>query len=450
MKNTNSKGAAEQHAMIGVGNDFSGGTEMPPGFHPNRSPGTQWFPEAGLGLFLHFGTSAVHGLTDSSWGMIVGTNYDTDIPGQPSPHKMSPNRYFSYASQFNPLQWNPDALLKKAADAGFRYAVLTTKHHEGYTLWPSKHGDFGVQTYLNGRDLVRPFVEACRRNGLRVGLYFSPPDWHYNRDYMSYHYRSETKPDGIHFGLDHEPISLKTPPAGWQKKFRTMVRGQIEELLTQYGPIDLLWFDGKPEVISFEELRALQPDMLVNGRMHGYGDIITPECRVPAEPPPDWWELCDTTDKNGRWGYFKNAKLWSPEHLLTRLALVRSMGGNYLLNFSPNADGVLTSEAEQLMDQLKAWIDEHREALFGTQPGLYPHRSPVPDTIRDDRHFLFLSPEWKDEEVILKTDEIPASVTLNGVALTWKRHAEQLHVAVPRALRSETVDVVEMRIKSRA
>ena len=136
---------------------------------PNPAPGAQWFPEASLGLFMHWGIHSVVG-AQPSWDMITGYRYG----GRVAP----PERYYALAERFNPQQYDPNKFLKAAKEAGFTYAVLTTRHHDGYALWPSKYG-IGTKQYMNGRDLLKDYVEACRANGLKVGFYYSPRDWHY-------------------------------------------------------------------------------------------------------------------------------------------------------------------------------------------------------------------------------------------------------------------------------
>ena len=136
---------------------------------PNPAPGAQWFPDASLGLFMHWGIHSVVG-AQPSWDMISYYKYG----GKVAP----PDKYYALAERFDPQEYDPDQWLKAAKEAGFTYAVLTTKHHDGYALWPSKYG-IGTKQYMGGRDLLKTYVEACRANGLKVGFYFSPRDWHY-------------------------------------------------------------------------------------------------------------------------------------------------------------------------------------------------------------------------------------------------------------------------------
>jgi alpha-L-fucosidase len=239
----------------------------------NQHPDAQWFPEAGLGLFIHWGICTVKGL-NISWSMIDGLN------GRRA--QITPNEYFALAKDFRPQHYNPDRWLKAAKDAGFTYAVLTTRHHEGFALWPSKFGDFDTDNHLAGQDFVRGFVDACRRHGLKVGFYYSPPHWQFEKDFKNFNYNKKTTP------LDADLKPRTAPPAEDELKklhagYATLIRGQMEELLKNYGKVDVLWFDGRPpgvpadQIISREELLSLQPSVVINPRFHGRGDFITYE-----------------------------------------------------------------------------------------------------------------------------------------------------------------------------
>ncbi len=344
--------AASQHAVIGV---HSGVDEAEKNFCPTKHPEAQWFADAGLGLFLHWGIASVHGNVDLSWGMMKNAPWRT---GEWASGCITPNEYWALADRFDPGEYDPDPWIAAARDAGFRYAVLTTKHHDGYTLWPSEHANLGVHTHLNGRDLVAPFVAACRHHGLKVGLYFSPPDWHLLRRHMSFEYATmksigpgaenlppgETSAPG--FGLDHEPVEIRRASDDFQIGLSRAIRGQVEELLTRYGRIDLIWFDGKasigsrPQPISIARIRELQPHIVINPRLHGVGDFQTPECRMPVTAPEGWWELCHTWNDGG-WGYHAHESYQTAATVFDRYRQCRAMGGNLLINCAPRPDGTM-------------------------------------------------------------------------------------------------------------
>src|SRR5574344_453325 len=190
---------------------------------PNPNPDAQWFPDASLGLFMHWGIHSVVG-AQPSWAMINHYKWNGGY--------CSPDKYYALTGQFNPQNYNPDKYLKAAKEAGFNYAVLTSRHHDGYALWPSKYG-ISTRQYMGGRDLIKEYVDACRRNGLKVGLYYSPNDWHYPGAKRAVDFDDNTK---------NEPWVIADSTANYHEyvKFLGYVMAQIEELLTRYGKIDLL------------------------------------------------------------------------------------------------------------------------------------------------------------------------------------------------------------------
>lgn len=343
---SSSSGASAQHAIIGVGNDRAASWSG-----PTRHPEAQWFGAAGRGLFIHWGLSSVSGCVDLSWGMMRDTTWDARHENR---NKLTPNEYWALASRFSPSQYDPERWLAAVARAGFRYAVLTTKHHDGYTLWPSDHSALGTHTHMHGRDLVQPFVTACRNVGLRCGLYFSPPDWHLRRDFMSFGFPSMKRMQDEYpqlrqvqgLGLDHEQKVIFAEPKEHDQWVADQIAGQIEELLSRYGPIDLLWFDGKASIgretrtMTIERLRQLQPHIVVNDRLTGSGDFQTFEFKLPEDKPTGWWECCWSWSQGG-WGYMRDERYAATRQMTDLLASTRSMGGNLLLNVAPRPDGSL-------------------------------------------------------------------------------------------------------------
>ncbi len=399
---------ADQHAVIGIP---SASVERPKNFVSNPHSGAAWFREGNFGAFIHWGISSVRAEVDLSWGMVAGTAYDLGT-------KITPREYFQQAESFRPDAYDPVAWLEAAAEAGVGHAVLTTKHHDGFALWPSAFGDFNTKHFLHGRDLVREFVDACAQTGVRPGLYYSPPDWYYNRHRMSFRRASDGSAQNPHLGLDHEAITLPPFDEAWERDFHAYLRGQIEELLTNYGPINLLFFDGRPEVISLERIRELQPSILVNERMHGYGDFVTPECQIPARAPAQPWEVVDTWDMAGRWGYaqpfINRPAAWVAE----RLSHVCAMGGNYMINLAPKADGTLPAGILDDFAWLKRWREVAERAVFGAQNLPDTLSCNVPGTCLGNEIFLF-PPDSFFSLINLTGVPAPKSVTLlaTGTAL---------------------------------
>lgn len=300
-------------------------------------PDAQWFPSASMGLFMHWGIHSVAGI-QPSWAMIkdyphAGTS---DYP---------PKKYFALSEQFNPRRYDPDRWCAAAAEAGFTYAVLTTKHHDGYALWPSGHSDFGVKTSLDGRDLLQPYVDACRNNGLKVGFYFSFADWH--------HPAYPVGDVGYDFNKRGEfPAMGKEEDQRLFESFYDFSIGQVDELLTRYGTIDLLWFDGVGwknrdstalrSAETIRRIRSQQPGIVINNRWGKIGDYTTPECHFPELKPEGWWEACYTT--NGHWGYNPGVALPAVSWFIEMRDKCNQWGGNFLPNIGPAPDGTMPDD----------------------------------------------------------------------------------------------------------
>ncbi|HSW44780.1 MAG TPA: alpha-L-fucosidase [Phycisphaerae bacterium] len=400
-------------------------------------PEAQWFPRARLGLFIHWGISSVHGGIDLSWGMIKDTPWDRDGI------RVTPNEYWTLAERFSPDKWDPAKVLAAAKSFGCRYAVLTTRHHDGFAMWPSDFGDFGTRAHLGGRDFVRPFVEACRAEGLKVGLYYSPPNWHYARRHMSFRY---SRAEGSKLDANHEPTTLQAETPEYIAEYQRRVRGQVEELLTRYGRIDLMWFDGvipgAREAIPVEWVRRLQPHIVCNPRLWGAGDFDTPECQVPTERPAGWWEICHMWHIDG-WGYNRKERYRPTATVLDWLALAAAWGGNLLINVSPGPDGTLPQVAYDRMAEASAWIKVNGPAVFESEPGPYPEQSNVPVTTAGKRWYLLVPPEH-DKPIVLGNVRPPVATTLmgSGRAVTSRFAGGTLTLDLPAGARSGLVDVI--------
>ena len=349
-----SNAASEQHSIIGVGGEFD------KQFQPNTHKDAKWFLEGGkLGLFIHWGICTVNGDIDLSWGMMANKPYELNIGYNKF---ISPREYFSLAKSFKPDKFDIDHVLYLAKSAGFDYAVFTTKHHDGFALWPSDYGDFNIGKIMKGVDFVADYVKACRKNGLKTGLYYSPPDWYFFRNNMSFNY-APNFPEGYHTEIERcdydtelKPAVIESPSSDMQKEFEQYIRNQITELLTEYGKIDIMWFDGaasKNPCISIEEMRKLQPGIVVNPRLHNTGDFQTFECKMPQTFPSGAWEYEDIWAEGPWWAYIKGQGYQSAEWALSQYNKVCEEGGNFLLNIGPMADGSIPLICEKRLVELK-------------------------------------------------------------------------------------------------
>ncbi len=330
------KTVSAQHAVIG--NTEAHGEIK---FERTTHPGAQWYYQpTQLGLFIHYGISAVHGDLDISWGMM-----DNPIRRKKRNGIATPREYWALAEKFNPDKYNPEEWLSAAKEAGFTYAVFTTRHHDGFSMWPSEVSDFSTKNYMGGRDLVREYADACRKVGLKVGFYYSPPDWRFDQKYRTF---SNSNPEVPFADIDHKPMdSIPEMPAEHYARYIEYMNAQVRELLTNYGQIDLLWFDGTVNdlgpAITIEEIRALQPQIVVNDRMWGFGigDYCSKfECQLPKEKPEMPWETCHIWHVGGGWSYVRNAdKYRDLATTMNQYKVCKEWGGNLLLNIAPRADG---------------------------------------------------------------------------------------------------------------
>ncbi len=320
--------------------------------------GAQWFPKAGLGLFVHFGVSVMNpdpeNDSEISWCLMKHRIKDIEEDF------VLPEVYYGeWAKNFNPQNYNPKKWLQAAKEAGFRYAVLTTRHHDGFALWPSEYGEMNTKNYMGGRDLVRPFVEACREVGMKVGLYYSPTDWYYLREYNTWDHNYCWDP--------YESWLRKDVPQEVMQGYKEYCYNQIKELLTNYGKIDLLWFDGGYGELNEEKIRALQPWLVINNRLGGgqSGDFWTPERTMPADQLHGWWEYCDIWNK-GPWSWTqKYGEQYRPtEEIIEMYETARKNGGNLLINCAPRPDGDLPQECYKRFEEFKAYMKEKGAKLM--------------------------------------------------------------------------------------
>jgi alpha-L-fucosidase len=300
-----------------------------------RNKRMSWWRDATFGMFIHWGLYAIPGRGE--WVM----NRE-NIPVE---------EYEKLAWQFNPQFYDPKAWARLAKAAGMKYMVLTTKHHEGFCLWDSKLTNYTSMKTAAKRDLVLEFADACRAEGLKVGFYFSLLDWHH--------------PDGDGRGI--------TDPAA-KCRFVDFVHGQVCELMSNYGHIDILWYDvpwpydaeGWQSVKLNAMARELQPHIIINNRSGLPEDFGTPEGHVKAEVSGRDWEACMTLNDN--WGYRCEDTQWKDSHeVIKLLGECARGGGNLLLNVGPDKDGLIPSQAQIILLQVGGWLERNGKAIYGSQ-----------------------------------------------------------------------------------
>jgi alpha-L-fucosidase len=328
----------------------------------------QWFKDAKLGIFIHWGIYAVNGI-DESWSF-----YNEYLPYED---------YMKQLQGFTASNYDPAAWAKLIRESGAKYAVMTSKHHDGVALWDTKAGDLNVVDKTPaGRDLVGPFCKALRAEGIEVGLYYSLLDW--------------SNPDYPNFTKTQKRYERDSIPAKWQN-FTRFNKNQITELMTLYNP-DLFWFDGDWEQSAENwhaaEIRQMilknNPNAIINSRLAGYGDYATPEQGIPVvKPKDDCWELCMTM--NDSWGYQPNDKDYKPVNLIIRIFTdVIGMGGNLLLDIGSKADGTIPDEQVQILKELGRWTAKHSEAIYSTKAGIPKDCYAGSSTLSPDSTILYL------------------------------------------------------------
>lgn len=329
----------------------------------------KWFQDARFGMFIHWGLYAIP--ARGEWVR--------------SHEQISIEDYQPFFNEFNPDDYDPREWARVAKDAGMKYAVLTAKHHDGFCLFDSQLTDYKATNTPAGRDLVAEYVKAFRAEGLRVGFYYSLLDWHH--------------PDYPAYGDDHHPMRNNEAFKGRKHDFGNYLdymHGQVKELLTNYGKIDVIWFDFSYGDMSGETWRAtdlvkmvrtLQPDIIIDNRLGGNlksaqpeiyaGDFASPEQIIPPEGianengDPIPWEACITL--NNHWGYCaKDHDYKLPKQVIRGLVECVSKNGNLLLNVGPNARGQIPTESKEILREVGEWMRRNGESIYGCKRARRP------------------------------------------------------------------------------
>jgi alpha-L-fucosidase len=354
--------------------------------------GTSWMKNARFGMFIHWGLYSVPARQIAKNSLAEWVK---------SRERLGDDDYDAYFAHFDPDLYDPSVWAREAANAGMRYFVVTTKHHDGFCLWDSQLTDYKATNTPARRDLLAPMVDAFRAEGLQVGFYHSLLDWHH----------PEFPVDGFHPRRDDERFKAANAHRD-MAKYRQHLSAQVRELLTGYGKIDYIFFDfsyasGRNPAIwggkgpddwgsqqLMELVHELQPGIVVNDRLGLPGDVTTPEQYQPVAPMrlegnQSLWEGEQTL--NGSWGYDSDNAEWKPPQLLVKMLVDGvSKDGNLLLNVGPTARGELDDQALDILRQIGAWMRRHGESVYGCGPAPF---TPPPDcryTMKGNRLFLHI------------------------------------------------------------
>ena len=454
-----------------------------------------WYKAAKFGLFVHWGPYSLAGV-EASWPIMAPELAAIAFGEQPA---IAEADYVALAQRFNPTGFDPRAWVRSAQGAGMRYCVFTAKHHDGFCMFDAPGTDYKITNTPYGRDLCKELAEACAEAGLALGFYYSPPDMHHHG------YRDTTKPAKSNW--------LGEPNRPQWAEYVDYMESHIRMLLTEYGDISLLWFDGlsshdKYDPARFHKLvQELSPTTLVNDRLGGRPDFVTPEQTIPSAGipirsertsgitdaqfrwllrlleapligtglkklakrygegslqlaripsahypgPEDFqpWETCMTMNKT--WAYNPTDRAYKPPaELIRNLVKVAGRGGNYLLNIGPTPEGNFPPEAEERLGQIGQWMATNNQAIHDTTYGP-PLDIPVATTTAKPGVIYVHMLEWPTSgQIVLGNLDAASSVSLlaTGERLAFRQTGDQLEIQVPRQAPDPVVSILAIRTGS--
>ena len=395
----------------------------------------QWFADAKLGIFIHAGIYSVNGI-DESWSF--------------HNKKIGYEDYMKQLAGFTLKNYNPAQWADLIKESGARYAVITTKHHDGVAMYDTKMNNLSsVKATPAKKDMIKPFFEELRKRDIKCGAYYSLIDWSC-KDYPG-------------FLNDSARYDVKNDYDRWNR-FRSFFQGQIKEIGTQFKP-DLWWFDGdwehSAEEWEAEKVRSIilsnNPTAIINGRLQGYGDYATPEQNFPVSRPHlNWWELCMTTNDN--WGYHHDDNWKTPYEVISIFVDAVSNGGNLLLDMGPMEDGTIPAEQVTVLKELGAWNQRNGEAIFNTLGGIPQGHFYGPTTLSKDSStlYLFLHGKTTGPVMVKGLDCTIKNITVlgNGATLThkvvgkisWSPVPGLVYINVPEGVQDKYITVLKLSL----
>lgn len=396
----------------------------------------QWFADAKLGIFIHTGIYAVNGI-DESWSF--------------HNRKISHADYMKQLKGFTLKSYNPAAWADLIQESGARYAVITTKHHDGVAMYDTRINNLSIVKAAPAKqDMIMPFFDELRKRNIKAGAYFSLIDWTHN-DYPG-------------FLRDSGRYKIEDDYVRWNQ-FRNFFQAQINEINNRFNP-DLWWFDGDWEHSAEEwesnkvrtEILKKNPKAIINGRLQGYGDYETPEQNFPVSRPRyNWWELCMTI--NDSWGYQTKDVNWkTPYEIITIFVDAVSNGGNLLLDIGPKEDGTIPQEQVNILKELGAWNKRNGEAIFNTIPGLPQGHFYGPSTLSKDSStvYLFLHGSSGGSIMIKGLDNKIQDISVLGSntklshrvvgKISWSHVPGLVYIDVPQPALDKYVTVLKIKL----
>ncbi|MCC6366916.1 MAG: alpha-L-fucosidase, partial [Bryobacterales bacterium] len=427
-----------------------------PGIAEDSAGRTAWYRAAKFGMFIHWGPYSLASV-EASWPIMR--------PNTGKPNYISEADYRKLPARFNPVKFDPHAFVRLARAAGQRYMVFTTKHHDGFCMFDSHYTNYKITKTPYGKDIVQQLAGACREEGMPLGFYYSPPDMNHPA------FRDTSKPAGENW--NGQPERPEWP------LYLDYMSLQLSELLTRYGPVALIWFDGLGNQGKYDGQRflklihELQPATLVNNRIGVPADYETPEQFIPkaiptrhvrisgTDPssaaalaagvpkPEDFrlWETCMTI--NNTWAYNKNdLHFKSSTELIRNLVEVASRGGNFLLNVGPEPDGSIQPEFEERLRAIGKWLDRNGEAIYDTTYGPLQGVPSCRTTARGPDVFLHIL-DWPGTTLEVPAKGLPklrsASLLDSGAPIEFRQSDQNLTLQLPAAAPDKAVTVIALR-----
>ena len=375
-----------------------------------------------FGMFIHWGPVSLTGHE-------IGWSRGKETPVE---------EYDQLYKKFNPVKFNADQWVAIAKQAGMKYIVLTTKHHDGFCLWDTKQTDHNIMNSPFGRDVVKELSEACKKQGIAFGTYYSTCDWHH-------------------------PDFPRTSPGGRVKRkeynldrYTEYLKAQVKELIVNYGPLITLWYDVPQEFDAergkgvIELTRSLQPDIIINNRTGAKGDFSTPEQKIGGFDRQRPWETCMTICR--QWAWKPNDNMKPLKQCIRTLLNTVGGDGNLLFNVGPMPDGRIEPRQVERLNEMGAWLKKYDDAVYGTRGGPFKPARWGASTCKDNKIYLFVM-NWPIKgalKIPAAQMKIKRAALMNGVELKLTHKGEMIELDIPKEKRDSIATVIELTVKGKA
>ncbi len=400
-------------SQVGAGNVTDTGDYLKAG-----EQDVQAWRQMKFGLFIHWGPVSLKG-TEIGWSRGGERRGRNDKGTGSIPVEVYDNLY----KQFNPVEFNAEQWVQIAKDAGMKYLVFTSKHHDGFSMFDSKLTEYKITNSLFKRDVVGELADACHKGGLKLGYYYSPVDWHHPD------YRTENHARYIEY-----------------------MHGQLREICSNYGRIDIIWFDGLGGTAKdwdsenlFKMIRGLQPHVIINNRAGLPADHDTPEQRIGTFQTDRPWETCMTICR--QWAWKPNDVMKSLKQCIDTLVMVVGGDGNLLFNVGPMPDGRIETRQVERLKEMGAWLEKYSRSIYTTRGGPFIPGTWGASTYKDNTIYVHIL-SWSGEKLSLPPipKKIVASSVLTGGTATIRQTEKSIEISVPKAYRQEIDTIIKLEL----